>query len=189
VIVQNVRETCSYSTTEPSQRSTSSASPESQTLPTRGEHSIPCSAFSSTRPVLIIGFLHRHCNDYILETSSAQGSLTPETLKQYTGAYQARDPTKYDRFAKKFLAALPQFAVPHLEQGQFSEYDAKVIFPFIEEVEIGKKPAEDGRSTSEGANGAVSAFKMYRGYQFPVGCSIRSSSRYDADFNRKPARE
>jgi hypothetical protein len=110
-------------------------------------------------------------------------------LKQYTGAYQARDPTKYDRFAKKFLAALPQFAVPHLEQGQFSEYDAKVIFPFIEEVEIGKKPAEDGRSTSEGANGAVSAFKMYRGYQFPVGCSIRSSSRYDADFNRKPARE
>ena len=141
------------------------------------------------RPLFIIGFMDRNCNDYLLESWSAHSSLTGEGLRQYTGTYQVRDPGKYNRFAKKFLAALPQFAIPHLEQGDFSEYDEKVIFPFIEEVEIGKRSTEDGRLTSEGANGKVYALKVYCGYHFPVGCLACFLSRNVTDVSRELARE
>jgi hypothetical protein len=120
-------------------------------------------------PLFIIGFMDHKCNDYILESWVTHSSdFSRDRLKRFTGNYE-RNTTGFLRFAKKFTASLPQFAIPHLEPDIFSQYHESVVLPFIEEVEIGKKQADDGHWTSEGANGRVFAFKIQREYnRFPV---------------------
>jgi hypothetical protein len=122
-------------------------------------------------PLFIIGFLDHNCNDYVLEARAAHSTLPNDDLKNWTGEYR-RDSVRFDRFARRFRANLPSFAVPHFESAEFVLYDERVVMPFVKEVEIGKKTAEDGHLTSEGANGKVFAFKIYREYAFPVSCRV-----------------
>ncbi|KAH7378818.1 kinase-like domain-containing protein [Pyrenochaeta sp. MPI-SDFR-AT-0127] len=119
-------------------------------------------------PLFIIGFLDRNCSDHFLESWVTHTSLfSRESLKQYTGDFK-RDPLRFERFAKRFATNLPKFAVPHLESERFSQFDASVVLPFIEETEIGKRIDDGGHLTSEGANGKVFAFKIHREYnKFP----------------------
>lgn len=124
-------------------------------------------------PLFIIGFLDHTCNDYILESWATRSSnFSDDRLKICTGDY-ARNTLGFARFVKKFKANLPEFAIPHLEPNGFSQYGESVVLPFIEEEEIGKKQADDGHTTSEGANGRVFAFKIQYEYnRFPVSaCS------------------
>ena len=120
-------------------------------------------------PMFIIGFLDHDCSDRFLESWATHTSLfSRENLKQYTGEYK-RDAIRFERFAKRFASSLPKFAVPHMTSERFLQYDASVVLPFVEEREIGKKMDEEGHWTSEGANGKVFAFKIYREYnKFPV---------------------
>lgn len=118
--------------------------------------------------LFIIGFLDRNCNDYVLEARAVHSILPKDDLKSWTGKYK-RDPVRFDRFARRFRAHLPSFAVPHFESAEFVLNDERVVMPFVKEVEIGKKTAEHGHPTSEGANRKVFAFKIYREYAFPEG--------------------
>jgi hypothetical protein len=124
-------------------------------------------------PLFIIGFLDHNCTDFFLASWATHSSLfSRDRLKDYTGEYK-RDAIRFERFAKRFSASLSRFAIPHLESAGFSQYDGGAVLPFIEEQEIGKKEI-DGHWTSEGANGKVYAFKIYREYnRIPVSnCSV-----------------
>ncbi|CAO2656257.1 Nn.00g050600.m01.CDS01 [Neocucurbitaria sp. VM-36] len=133
-------------------------------------------------PLFIIGFLHRDCNDFLLESWATNTShFSREHLKEYVGEYK-RDAIRYERFAKRFAANLPKFAVPHMASKKFSQYDATVVLPFIEEREIGKRMDDEGNWTSEGANGKVFAFKIYREYnKFPDIASRAEFARKQID--------
>lgn len=117
--------------------------------------------------------MDRNCSDHFLESWVTHTSLfSREHLRQYTGEFK-RDPLRFERFAKRFASNLPKFAVPHIESERFSQYDASVVLPFIEETEIGKRINDEGHLTSEGANGKVFAFKIYREYnKFPVSTHL-----------------
>lgn len=116
-------------------------------------------------PLFIIGFLKTDCSDFMLESWATNAtSFSHYTLEQRTGRYR-RDTAKFNRFARKFLADLPSFAVPHMKTERFLHYDARVILPFIDETEIGKRMDEYGHWTSEGANGKVFSFKIYPEYR------------------------
>ena len=115
-------------------------------------------------PLFIIGFLDRNCSDHFLESWVTHTALfSRENLKQYTGDYH-NDALGFERFAKRFTTNLPKFAVPHMESERFSQYHPSVVLPFVGEREIGKRREDDGHLTSEGANGKVFAFKVYREY-------------------------
>jgi hypothetical protein len=115
-------------------------------------------------PLFIIGFLDHNCSDHFLESWVTHTALfSRDTLKQYTGDH-SNDAVRFERFARRFTANLPKFAVPHMESERFSQYHPSVVLPFVGEEEIGKRQDDDGHLTSEGANGKVFAFKVYREY-------------------------
>jgi hypothetical protein len=115
-------------------------------------------------PLFIIGFLDRNCSDHFLESWVRHTALFSwQNLKQYTGDY-SNDMVRFERFARRFTASLPRFAVPHMESERFSQYHPSVVLPFVGEEEIEKRRDDDGQLTSGSANGKVVAFKIYREY-------------------------
>ncbi|ORY06763.1 hypothetical protein BCR34DRAFT_590512 [Clohesyomyces aquaticus] len=115
-------------------------------------------------PIFIVGFVQRERFDYSLE-------LFPEYFKEadletYTGNYAHNNPIEFANFAFQFTSFMPQFAVRHMNSGQFSHYPAFTILPFIHEREIGKQMDQDsGEWTNIGANGRVFAFEIHEEYR------------------------
>lgn len=135
-------------------------------------------------PMLIIGFLDHGCNDFFLESWKTSAFLfSHELFQQYTVNF-SQDTISFARFRRKFREGLPRFAVPHIYRDNFSQYHAEVILPYIDEKEIGKREAENGRLTSEGANGKVFAFKILPEYHRISVWANSICSYYDADRSR-----
>jgi len=122
-------------------------------------------------PLLIFGFLDDgDFYDDDLERSTTRKPFSAEDLKHYTRDFYLRNPLDFAEFAMTFQIAVTQFAIPYMDNGNFSSYSASTTLPFIEERQIGRH-FEDGRYTAVGANGKVFRFKIHKEYRkFPV-CS------------------
>jgi hypothetical protein len=120
-------------------------------------------------PLLVLGFLMRSCYDFLLENRSTS-SFSSVALREYCQEFADREgDEEFDAFAADFIQLLPQFAIPRMDSGGYSEYSADTILPFINEKKIGIQDP-DGSFREEGANGRVYAFEIHEEYRkFPVG--------------------
>ncbi|KAF2111929.1 kinase-like domain-containing protein [Lophiotrema nucula] len=152
---------------------------ESPEDPTKTAYALFALLIYIGHPLLIIGFLERNGNDFLLEHSATQPSqFSRENLKWYTKNYHQRDARGFGRFASEFSTNVHQFAIPHMASGNFSDYSKDAILPFINEKEIGKKLDNKGRLTSEGSNGRVFSFEIYEEYRkFPHAKKIKRYAR------------
>lgn len=113
-------------------------------------------------PILIIGFLDDGMNDYSLELYPKL--FDERNLKRYTQGFATDNHNVFEQFTHDFGSHMPQFAVRHMDDGNFSRYPLGTILPFIEEREIGKQKNNEGEWTNIGANGSVYAFKIHPEY-------------------------
>jgi len=126
---------------------------------------------SIEHPLLIVGFVMRQCSDHNLETSPALFSAD-HLRTHYCKEFATRvGLDEFNEFVSDFAEALPKYAVPRMNSGEYSIYGPDTILPFIKERKLGVR-GEDGIIRQEGAHGKVYAFEIYEEYrQFPVGVS------------------
>lgn len=114
-------------------------------------------------PLLVTGFLREHIGDYHFD-KRAHTSFSTAALRHYCSGW-ANNEREFMGFVSNFTRALPQFAIPRLDDAMYTVYGADTILPFINETMIGKANPETGSIRPEGANGTVYSFDIYEEYQ------------------------
>lgn len=129
--------------------------PSSQRDPAKTALSLFALLIYIGHPLLIIGFVMRRCSDHALETMSS-ALFSSEYLRTHYCAEFARrvGVDTFQDFVSAFAEALPTFAIPRMDSGEYSVYGPDTILPFLNEKKIGVR-GPDGSIRQEGAYGKV----------------------------------